>query len=55
MLALEAATKPHIITRPCPTRADAEWWAKELIRRGFEPVTIDGMRFEPVDAEAQAA
>ncbi len=52
MLALEAGTMPHVITRPCPNRADAERWARELSRRGFLPVTIDGVRFEP---EAKAA
>jgi hypothetical protein len=47
MLALKAGTKPHIITRPCPDQADAERWARELIKRGYEPVTIDGVRFAP--------
>ena len=55
MLALEAGTKPHIITRPCPDQADAERWAHELISRGFVPVFIDGVRFEPAIVEAQAA
>jgi hypothetical protein len=55
MLALEAGTKPHIITRPCRNQAEAEWWAGELIKRGFEPVTIDGVRFVPTAIEAQAA
>jgi uroporphyrinogen-III synthase len=55
MLALEAGTKPHIITRPCRNQADAEWWAHELIKRGFVPVLIDGVRFEPDLAQAKAA
>ena len=55
MLALEAGTMPHIITRPCRTQAEAEWWAGELIKRGFAPVTIDGVRFVPPAIEAQAA
>ncbi len=55
MLALEAGTKPHIITRPCRDQADAEWWAHELIERGFVPVLINGVRFEPASAVAQAA
>ncbi len=55
MLALEAGTEPHIITRPCPDRADAERWARELIKQGYEPVTIDGVRFEPEAIGAEAA
>jgi hypothetical protein len=47
MFNLEAGAHPHIITRPYMNRADAERWAKELTRRGFLPVTIDGTLFTP--------
>lgn len=55
MLELEAGTAPHVITRPCPDRADAERWADELIRRGFVPVLIDGEAYQPKAAEIAAA
>jgi hypothetical protein len=55
MIALEAGTMPHVITRPCVDRADAERWARELISRGFVPVTLDGVRFEPEAIKALAA
>ena len=55
MLALEAGTYPHVITRPCQDRADAERWATELMARGFVPVTIDGVGFEPAAGEPRAA
>ncbi len=51
MLALEAGRHPHIITRPCKNREDAERWALALLARGFAPVTIDGVEFQPEAAE----
>ncbi len=47
MFNLHAGTRPHIITRPCADRADAERWARELSVRGFVPVTINGQPFTP--------
>ena len=49
MVHLEAGQHPHIITRPCGTRAEAERWAQELSRRGFRPALIDGRRYEESD------
>jgi hypothetical protein len=46
MLALQAGIHPHIITRPCRDRDEAERWALALIQRGFAPVTIDGVDFK---------
>ena len=55
MIALEAGTMPHVITRPCVDRGDAERWALALIQRGFVPVTLDGVTFEPEIIKARAA
>ena len=55
MLDLEAGRHPHIITRPCHDRAEAERWAEELIRRGFAPVTIDGVVYQSVQGTSAAA
>jgi hypothetical protein len=55
MFDLEAGTHPHIITRPCSDRADAERWAGELTRRGFVPITIDGTLFAPKAREIEPA
>ena len=48
MLDLEAGRHPHVITRPCSDRAEAERWARELTLRGFIPVTINGVRYLPL-------
>ena len=55
MFDLQAGTRPHIITRPCADRADAERWARELSRRGFVPVTIDGTLFTSQAAAMEPA
>ncbi len=55
MLELEAGRHPHIITRPCKDRAEAERWAEELIRRGFAPVTIDNVAYPPEQESTVAA
>ena len=44
---LQAGRDPHIITRQCRDRDDAERWAVQLIQRGFGPVIIDGSWFDP--------
>ena len=55
MFDLEAGTHPHVITRPCLDRSDAERWAMELARRGFVPVTIGGTLFTPEAGEIEPA
>lgn len=45
MLDLKAGRQPHVITRPCRDRGEAERWARELISRGFIQVAIDGVRY----------
>ena len=55
MFDLHAGTHPHIITRSCLDRADAERWAGELMRRGFVPVTIDGALFTPEPSVVEPA
>ncbi len=45
MLDLEAGRHPHVVTRPCRDRAEAERWAHQLAARGFLPVTIDRASF----------
>ena len=50
MIELEAGLPPHVITRPCRDGIEAEWWARELITRGFAPVTLDGVPFLGADA-----
>ncbi len=55
MFDLEAGTHPHIITRPCSDRSEAERWAGELVRRGFVPVTISGTLFTPKSATMEPA
>ena len=46
MLHLYAGHHPHVITRPCRDRVEAEHWAQTLIERGFGPVFIDGRCYE---------
>lgn len=50
MIELEAGLPPHVITRPCRDGIEAEWWARELIARGFAPVILDGVLFLGADA-----
>jgi hypothetical protein len=45
MLDLQARRHPHLIARPCPDRAEAECWARELTWRGFIPVLTDVVRY----------
>lgn len=46
MIEVRAGRHPHIITRPCHDRAEAEQWARRLLARGVEPVLIDDQPFE---------
>jgi hypothetical protein len=55
MLELEAGRHPHVITRPCRDRDDAERWARELTSRGFIPVMIDGVVYRPLVDESVTA
>jgi hypothetical protein len=48
MLDLEAGRHPHVITRPCRDRAEAERWAQALASRGFVPVTINAAVYQQV-------
>jgi hypothetical protein len=47
MFHLQAGRDPHLITRQCRDRKEAERWAVELIQLGFAPVIIDGAWFDP--------
>ena len=51
MLHVQAGQHPHVITKQCRDRQEAEDWARELIERGFTPVIIDGVRFDRKDPD----
>ena len=60
MLIVKAGVYPHIITRWCCHREEAEQWAGQCASSGLAPVTIDGKPFEfvshkPRGQETQSA